>query len=198
MRAIMKEIMTNAWKKVRELGLTLSNALKGAWADARAKYTKKEEVKKSMEEIAMKNALELLIANGLTYKGFSWNQKIYGNAIYLNGNKVVLPMDVLELAKSRFTVSNKYSNNVENNVTYCNHKNTPFTAEATKALLVALYNHHQLDTNTDEFEQEVVFTILARKEKAFNSLTSGLPRGGVMLNSEKAELFNQMVSFVIN
>jgi hypothetical protein len=194
----MREIMTNAHKAKRELGLTLSQALKGAWADARAKYAKKEEVKKSMEEIAMKNALELLIANGLTHKGFSWNYKVYGNAIYLIGNKVVLPMDVLELAKNRFTVSNKYSNNVENNVVYCNHKNTPFTAEATKALLVALYNHRKLDTNTDKFEQEVVFTILARKEKAFNSLTSGLSRGGVMLNSEKEELFNQMVSFVIN
>jgi len=146
----------------------------------------------------MKNALELLIANGLTHKGFSWNYKVYGNAIYLNGNKVVLPMDVLELAKNRFTVSNKYSNDVENNVTYCNHKNVAFTVEATKALVVELYNYHQLDTNTDEFEQEVVFTILARKEKAFNSLTSGLPLGGVMLNSEKEELFNQMVSFITN
>jgi len=49
--SLMREIMTNAHKAKRELGLTLSSALKCAWADARAKYAKKEEEKSMEEEI---------------------------------------------------------------------------------------------------------------------------------------------------
>ena len=53
----------------------------------------------------MKKALEFLLNNGLTEKGLNWNQKVYGNAIYIREEKVVLDNELLPLAKNRFNIS---------------------------------------------------------------------------------------------
>lgn len=141
----------------------------------------------------MRTTLALLLENGLDRNGLKWNGKVYGNAIYLNGDKVVLPKESLELANYRFDATTKHNNDVKNNVAYC--KNVALTVEDTTKKVKEKYEHYKLDFTTEEAKKEVEDTILARKQIAFNELIQGI--GGLLTNDEKEVRFNELVSFIM-
>jgi len=143
----------------------------------------------------MKQVLKILLENGLTEKGLNWNQKVYGNAIYLNGNKVVLDGEILELAKRRFTIHVDSSINVKNNLIYCHRNDIPFTIEDTQNHVKEILTHYKHDIRTKESVKEIKETIEARRAEAFNTLVNGI--NGLLTNKQKKAKFDALCAFVM-
>jgi len=144
----------------------------------------------------MKTALEFLLANGLSEKGLNWNQKVYGNAIYLNGKKIVLDGEILELAKRRFYIYiNVKDVNVKNNLIYCDSNDIPFTVEDTKNYVKEILTHYKHDLTTEESIEEITETVNARKAEAFNTLVNGI--NGLLTNEGKKVKFDALCAFIM-
>ncbi len=127
-----------------------------------------------------------------------WNGKVYKDVIYIGEEKKQVSQLFIKNAhairsKSITSITNlDFSSDVKNNIIYC--KDSPFTIEATTEKVKEIYKENDLPTETEEFKQEVVDTIICRMQTALETLLKG--ELGISTNEEKEKKTKEILKFI--